>query len=56
MFMWLLTLVYAIWEYFTPYPTTRIEQVAKPENSDEEDKLVYDYIIVGGSSRSVADL
>ena len=54
--MWLLTLVYAIWEFFTPYPIRRIEQIGKQEDSDDEDKQEYDYIIVGGYSRIVADL
>lgn len=53
--MWLLTFVYAIWEFFAPYPIRRIEQIGKPEDSDDEDKQEYDYIIVGGYSHIVAD-
>lgn len=50
MFGWLLAIVYAIWRFFSPYCTARIEEIGIPEDAEEENEPVYDYIIVGGDT------
>jgi hypothetical protein len=41
-----------MWEWFTRYPTVRIEDIGTPyvKDTDGEDVVEYDYIIVGGLS------